>query len=107
MYVNPSVGSASQKIDIFKITCKALLCIGVGLIKKTLVWYQILCIPYSTNLKILHVSQPDGLRALPIITFGTQALGLGVNILQYILQFCRAPGHKLLKSSSISKKLHY
>ena len=34
----PLVGSANQKIDIFKITCKVLLCVGVGLIKKTLAW---------------------------------------------------------------------
>ena len=32
----PTKGSANQKIGIFKITCKALLCVGVGLIKKTL-----------------------------------------------------------------------
>ena len=25
-----------------------------GIIRKTLAWYQILCIPYSTNLKILY-----------------------------------------------------
>ena len=37
---------------MFKITCKVLSCVGVGLIKKTLVWYQILCIPYSANLQV-------------------------------------------------------
>ena len=37
------VGSTNQKIDIFKITCKVLLCVGMGLIKKTLAWQQIPC----------------------------------------------------------------
>ena len=45
------VGSANQKIDIFKITCKVLFCVGVGLIKKTLMWQQIPCIPCSGNIK--------------------------------------------------------
>ena len=40
-----------QKIDIFKITCKVLLCVGVGLIKKTLAWQQILCITYSEKIE--------------------------------------------------------
>ena len=43
-----------RKIDIFKLTCKVLSCVGVGLIKKTLAWYQIMCIPNSTNPKILY-----------------------------------------------------
>ena len=46
-----TVGSANQKIDMFKITCKVLLCVGVGLIKKTLVWQQIPCIPCSRKIK--------------------------------------------------------
>ena len=33
-----TLGSANRKIDIFKITCKVLLCVEVGLIKKTLAW---------------------------------------------------------------------
>jgi len=36
-----TVGCANQKIDIFKFACKLLLCVGVGLIKKTLEWQQI------------------------------------------------------------------
>ena len=48
------VGSTNRKIDIFKITCKVLLCVEVGLIKKTLSWNQILCIPYSANLKLVY-----------------------------------------------------
>ena len=47
------VGSANRKIDIFKIIHKLLLCVGVGLIKKTLTWQQIPCIPCSGNLKKL------------------------------------------------------
>ena len=45
----PMVGSANRRIDIFKITCKVLLCVGVGLIKKTLSWNQILCIPEGSD----------------------------------------------------------
>jgi len=37
--------------DIFKIACKVLLCVGVRLIKKTLTWQQISCIPCSGNVK--------------------------------------------------------
>ena len=48
------LGSANRKIDIFKITCKVLLCVEAGLIKKKLSWNQILCIPYSANLKLLY-----------------------------------------------------
>ena len=50
----PLLGSANRKIDIFKITSKILLCVEVGLIQKTLSWNQILCIPYSANLKLLY-----------------------------------------------------
>jgi len=39
------------KIDIFKITCKMLLCVGVGLIKKTLAWQKIPCIPCSGKIE--------------------------------------------------------
>jgi len=72
-------------------------------------WYQILCIPYSSNLKILYVSQPDGLQAPLITIFGTQELGLGVNILVNVavhpaILYSSAPGHKLLTSSPISEK---
>ena len=45
------LGSANRKIDIFKITCKVLLCVGVGLIKKTLAWQQIPCIPCSGKIE--------------------------------------------------------
>ena len=49
------IGSANRKIDIFKITCKVLLCVEVGLIiRKHLSWNQTLCIPYSANLKLLY-----------------------------------------------------
>jgi len=37
----------TKKIDIFKLTPKLLSCVGVGLIKKTLEWQQILSIPSS------------------------------------------------------------
>jgi len=48
-----ALGSANQKSDIgLKVTCKVLSCVGVGLIKKTLSWQQILCIPCSGNLEI-------------------------------------------------------
>ena len=33
-----TVGFANRKIDSFEITCKVLLCVGVGLIKKMLMW---------------------------------------------------------------------
>ena len=36
-----------------KITCKVLSCVGVGLIKKTLSWQQISCIPCNGNLENL------------------------------------------------------
>ena len=42
------VRSANRKIDIFKITCKVLSCVGVGLIKA---WQQILCIPYCLKIE--------------------------------------------------------
>jgi len=45
------LGSTNQKIDIFKITCRVLLCLGVGLIKKTLAWQQILCITCSGKIE--------------------------------------------------------
>ena len=45
------VGSANRKIDIFKTICKVLLCVGVGLIKKTLTRQQIPCIPCSGNIE--------------------------------------------------------
>jgi len=44
------VGCANQKFDIFKSTIKLLSCVGVGLIKKTLEWQQILAIPSSENI---------------------------------------------------------
>ena len=47
----PYIGSVNQKIDIFKITCKVLLCVGVSLIKKTLAWQQILCITCSEKIE--------------------------------------------------------
>jgi len=48
---SPLIGSASQKINILKIICKVLSCVGVGLIKKTLLWQQIFFIPCSGNLE--------------------------------------------------------
>ena len=42
------IGCTNQKIDILKLTCKLLLCVGVGLIKKTLEWQQIS--PSSENI---------------------------------------------------------
>ena len=44
------IGSTNRKIDIFKITCKVLLCVGVGLIKKTLAW-KIPCIRCSGKIE--------------------------------------------------------
>ena len=50
------LGCANQKIDIFKFTCKLLLCVGVGLIKKTLEWQQISPIPSSeTTVKYVKI----------------------------------------------------
>jgi len=50
------LGCANQKIDIFKSTPKLLPCVGVGLIKKTIEWQQILSIPSSENIiKYVHV----------------------------------------------------
>jgi len=76
------LGSANRKIDIFKITCKVMSCVGAGLIKKILVWYQI---PYSTNLKILYqtscILARWSVSSVDHHILGTQALGLGVKIL--------------------------
>ena len=104
------IGSANRKIDIFKITCKVLLCVEVGLIKKTLSWNQILCIPYSVNLKLLY--QTSCISARWSASFAdhhiwhTDTWLRGEHsgkCLQYILQFCRAPGHKLLNHRRSAK----
>ena len=52
------LGSTNRKINVFKITCKVMLCLGVGLIKKTLAWQQIPCIPCSGKIeKYLQIDQ--------------------------------------------------
>ena len=61
------LGSANRKIDIFKITCKALLCVGVGLIKKILAWQQIPCNPCSG--KIEKYLQIEPFLAVAICNF--------------------------------------
>ena len=60
----PYIGSANRN---FKITYKVLLCVGVGLIKKTLTWQQIPCIPCSV--KIEKYLQIEPFSAVAILNF--------------------------------------
>jgi len=48
VYVSSKVGSANWKINIFKITCKVC---RDSILKRTLTWQQLPCIPCSGNLK--------------------------------------------------------
>ena len=72
-------------------------------------WNQILCIPYRAQiLKFyikLHVSQLDGLRALPITIFGTQALGLGVNILVNVAAILSCSRSQIVKIIADQQKM--
>ena len=72
---NSMVRFANRKIYIFiKRTCKVMLCVGVGLIKKTSTWQQISWIPCSVNIKKCGQVKPFSTVAFSnLVCFGQRS----------------------------------